>query len=435
MRRFLAAVVLALSLGLAGPAGAAEVLEFGDAPDVGQPPLTTRVVGAAATPSGAGYWTVGADGAITAFGDARHVGDAAGMRLARPIVGMAATPTGGGYWLVATDGGIFTYGDAVFFGSTGALRLVSPIVGMATTPTGAGYWLVAGDGGIFTFGDARFHGSTGAMRLNRPVVGMAGTPTGRGYWLTASDGGIFTFGDARFFGSTGALRLVSPVVGMTATPSGAGYRLVAADGGLFTFGDAGFAGSAAQVCTDPVIAMVPSGGGYWIVASPLPRPSPPPGTHPLDVLAAESAEVEATLRARQRCHPVQGAARGTLSAPLRGGRPNGGFGPRTHPIYRRPQLHTGTDLVGGDGVVRAASDGVVVSVENRAGYGIAVVVDHGGNVATLSAHLSRASVGAGQTVRRGDALGSVGATGFATGPHLHFEVRSRGVPVDPAGWL
>ncbi|HET9769577.1 MAG TPA: hypothetical protein VFS16_01715, partial [Acidimicrobiia bacterium] len=95
-----------------------------------------------------------------------------------------------GYWLVGADGGIFAYGEVDFFGSTGATRLARPIVGLAPSPTGRGYWLVAADGGVFAFGQAGFFGSTGALKLARPVVGMAPTPSGRGYWLGASDGGI-----------------------------------------------------------------------------------------------------------------------------------------------------------------------------------------------------------------------------------------------------
>jgi hypothetical protein len=61
-----------------------------------------------------------------------------------------------GYWLIGSDGGIFAYGGASFYGSTGARVLNQPIVGMAGTSDSHGYWLVAGDGGIFAFGDAGF---------------------------------------------------------------------------------------------------------------------------------------------------------------------------------------------------------------------------------------------------------------------------------------
>jgi SpoIID/LytB domain protein len=207
--------------------------------------ITGPGVGMAATPNGRGYWVVGANGSLFAFGDATYQGSADGLVLNRPVVGMAATADGKGYWLVASDGGIFGYGDARFYGSTGNLVLNRPVVGMAATPDGRGYWLVASDGGVFSFGDAHFFGSMGGLPLNRPVVGMSTVPGAAGYRLVASDGGIFSFGQAGFYGSTGSLRLVRPVVGMAGTADGHGYWMVAADGGIFAFGDAGFYGSAA----------------------------------------------------------------------------------------------------------------------------------------------------------------------------------------------
>ncbi len=77
------------------------------------------------------------------------------------IVGITATPTGKGYWLVGSDGGVFAFGDAAFCGSMGGSHLRRPIVGIAATPTGKGYWLVGSDGGVFAFGDATFRGSLG----------------------------------------------------------------------------------------------------------------------------------------------------------------------------------------------------------------------------------------------------------------------------------
>jgi hypothetical protein len=131
---------------------------------------------------------------------------------------MAVSPSGLGYWLVGANGDVYNFGDAGFFGSIGGATIAAPVVGMAPTPGGRGYWLVASDGGIFSFGDARFLGSTGGMPLNRPIVSMAATPRGTGYWLVASDGGIFSYGDATFAGSTGGLRLAAPVVGMAPVP-------------------------------------------------------------------------------------------------------------------------------------------------------------------------------------------------------------------------
>ena len=134
----------------------------------------------------------------------------AGMVLNAPIVDVAATPDGKGYWEVGADGGVFAFGDAGFYGSTGSLHLNRPIVGMATTRDGAGYWEVASDGGVFNFGDAGFYGSTGGDDLNQPIVGIQPTPDNGGYWLVAADGGVFAFGDADFYGSATGLPPPAP---------------------------------------------------------------------------------------------------------------------------------------------------------------------------------------------------------------------------------
>jgi hypothetical protein len=235
------------------------VQAFGDAPNFGSTAgvkLDKPIVGMAALPDGSGYWLAASDGGIFSFGHARFHGSTGGIALNKPIVAIAATPDGGGYWLVASDGGIFAFGDARFHGSTGNVKLVQPIVGMAATPDGGGYWLVASDGGMFAFGDAKFYGSMGGQRLNKPIVGMVPAPGGNGYWLVASDGGIFAFGPgARFFGSTGNVNLVQPILGMTATASGQGYWFVAHDGGVFAFGpDAKFEGSGSGT-GEPIVGM------------------------------------------------------------------------------------------------------------------------------------------------------------------------------------
>jgi Matrixin len=209
---------------------------------------------------------------VLSYGDAGFYGSTGGVLLSRPIVGMAATPTGAGYWTAASDGGIFAFGDAKFHGSTGAIKLNQPIVGLARTPGGKGYWLVASDGGIFAFGDARFFGSTGNIRLNKPIVGMASTPSGNGYWMFASDGGVFAFGDAKFLGSLGAVALNKPILSASSSGSSTspGYYMVASDGGVFTFGNAPFLGAAAATPGKPIVGMAAlpaQPGGYWLVSS------------------------------------------------------------------------------------------------------------------------------------------------------------------------
>lgn len=99
-------------------------------------------------------------------------------------------------------------------------------------------------------------------------------------------------------------------------------------------------------------------------------------------------------------------------------------------------MHNGVDFAAGTGTpVRAAADGTVVAAGARGGYGNVVVVDHDNSLATLSAHLSSLAVADGARVARGQVIGYAGATGLATGPHLHFEVRVAGNPVDPLGYL
>lgn len=149
---------------------------------------------------GKGYYMVGADGSVFAFGDAKYHGGMNAAPLTKPITDGVCDGKGG-YWLVGEDGGIFAFGGAAFHGSLGSVPLNSPIVAMEVSATGNGYWLVASDGGVFAYGDAPFLGSMGGMPLTAPVANILRSPTGNGYWLVSLDGGIFSFGDARFYGS------------------------------------------------------------------------------------------------------------------------------------------------------------------------------------------------------------------------------------------
>jgi murein DD-endopeptidase MepM/ murein hydrolase activator NlpD len=130
-----------------------------------------------------------------------------------------------------------------------------------------------------------------------------------------------------------------------------------------------------------------------------------------------------------------GSAPGSLARPVPGAITSG-FGPRIHPIYGYSLMHTGVDMSGGSGqAIVSASSGTVIFVGVKGGYGNTIMIDHGGGLVTLYAHQSKYAVSAGQSVKRGQTIGYVGSTGVSTGPHLHFEVRIGGNPVDPAKYL
>jgi murein DD-endopeptidase MepM/ murein hydrolase activator NlpD len=126
---------------------------------------------------------------------------------------------------------------------------------------------------------------------------------------------------------------------------------------------------------------------------------------------------------------------GRLSWPLRG-RIMSPFGTRIHPIFHTRIKHTGIDIDGRTGdPVRAASAGEVLYAGWLRGYGQVIILDHGGSLTTVYAHLSRIEVQEGAKVGAGEVIGRVGATGVATGSHLHFEVRVNGNAVNPMGYL
>ncbi|MCA9792892.1 MAG: peptidoglycan DD-metalloendopeptidase family protein [Candidatus Eremiobacteraeota bacterium] len=113
-----------------------------------------------------------------------------------------------------------------------------------------------------------------------------------------------------------------------------------------------------------------------------------------------------------------------------------GFGYRYHPVTGGTRFHSGLDLgVGWGTPIHAADNGVVAHAGWLGGYGYCVIINHGGGYATLYGHCSSLNVSVGQAVSQGQIIARVGSTGMSTGPHLHFEVRQNGVPVNPLGRL
>ncbi|MDR3355199.1 MAG: peptidoglycan DD-metalloendopeptidase family protein [Synergistaceae bacterium] len=126
---------------------------------------------------------------------------------------------------------------------------------------------------------------------------------------------------------------------------------------------------------------------------------------------------------------------GKLAWPLRG-KITSPYGTRIHPVFKTKATHTGLDIDGQRGdPVRAAADGEVLYTGWLRGYGQVVVLDHGGDLTTIYAHLSGIETVENSKIKTGDIIGRVGATGIATGPHLHFEVRINGNTTDPIKYL
>ncbi len=112
------------------------------------------------------------------------------------------------------------------------------------------------------------------------------------------------------------------------------------------------------------------------------------------------------------------------------------YGNRVHPIFKTVKYHSGIDIGAASGTnILAAADGVVITATYSSSYGNYVVISHGSGITTLYAHSSKLLVKKGDTVKRGQTIALVGSTGYATGPHLHFEVSVNGSRVNPMNYF
>src|SRR6266540_1575881 len=159
-------------------------------------------------------------------------------------------------------------------------------------------------------------------------------------------------------------------------------------------------------------------------------------------LAAASASLAQRIRAAEAANAggASGSGGSSSSPPPASG--SGGFiwpvnGPITSPFgHSWGGFHPGIDIGVPYGTpIHAAAAGRVIYCGWESGYGNLVVIDHGGGFATAYGHQSSIAVSCGQDVAQGQVIGYIGCTGFCTGPHLHFEIRVNGVPVDPLGYL
>jgi murein DD-endopeptidase MepM/ murein hydrolase activator NlpD len=157
--------------------------------------------------------------------------------------------------------------------------------------------------------------------------------------------------------------------------------------------------------------------------------------HEVEGLLAQSASIAAKIRAAQ-------AASVSPSSPVRSQASSSGFIWPAHGIltssfgWRWGRMHEGIDIAVGNGTpVVAAASGTVIVAGWMGGYGNLVVIDHGNGVSTAYGHNTGVTVGVGQSVAQGQLIAYSGNTGHSTGPHIHFEVRINGAPVDPLGYL
>jgi hypothetical protein len=222
----------------------------------------------AATPKGAGYWSLTPRGILSEHGNARNFGSENNAKLSAPVVAVNSTRTGQGYWLAAANGRVFKFGDAKFFGSLAGRHLNAPIVAISRTSDNRGYLLAGADGGVFAFGDATFEGSLAGKHPHRSITSMVATPDNKGYWLVGNDGGVFTFGDAHFYGSLGAKNRNRHIVGIATTPDGKGYWLVGAHGTVSAFGDAKHFGSSSPVGSRVIVGIIADANiGYRLITA------------------------------------------------------------------------------------------------------------------------------------------------------------------------
>ena len=157
----------------------------------------------------------------------------------------------------------------------------------------------------------------------------------------------------------------------------------------------------------------------------------------LNELEEQSRQIAAEIRRQTGGDSGEYLGSGKFTWPAPGHtRITSSYGMRFHPILKVNKLHTGVDIGAPKGAnIVAAENGTVMEVGNRGGYGLIVMLNHGGNLVTLYAHASKTLVKVGQEVKKGEPIAKVGSTGYSTGPHLHFEVRKNGNPVNPMPYL
>jgi hypothetical protein len=211
--------------------------------------LNRPVVGITVTSDKGGYWLDASDGGIFAFGDAAFYGSIPGLgispagsgaqkELNAPVVGMVPSFDDGGYFMVGADGGVFAFGDAKFEGSCPGIGGCSGVaVAVMPDATGNGYWVVTATGHVYAFGDAPNFGAPGPQ--GSPVTSAVRTPDGGGYWILLADGAVDRYGDAADFGdAAGVPTALNPATAIFTTDNSDGFWIATANGTVWAYGAA-----------------------------------------------------------------------------------------------------------------------------------------------------------------------------------------------------
>jgi hypothetical protein len=226
--------------------------------------LQRPVIGIVATPTGNGYWLDATDGGVFAYGTTQYYGSLPGLgyhpfqsdlpnSLNAPIAGMVASHDDQGYFMVGEDGGVFAFGDAKFEGSCYTVGgCQGAAVSVIPDATGNGYWLVTTFGAVYAFGDAKYLGGPGFV----PASAAAPTPDGNGYVIVTLGGTVYGFGDAPVTGSIQAgPSSYGPATAVFLDAQNNGGWVAYANGLVAAFGSAPFLGDAGGLrLNEPVTA-------------------------------------------------------------------------------------------------------------------------------------------------------------------------------------
>ncbi len=155
----------------------------------------------------------------------------------------------------------------------------------------------------------------------------------------------------------------------------------------------------------------------------------------LEELEQTSKEIGAEIRKDREINPGTALGTGNMRWPVFG-RITSNYGWRNHPVLKKKKYHSGLDIAVKSGTeVHAADSGIIIVSGWRGGYGNFVAIDHGNGISTCYGHNSRLLVKVGEKVSKGQTIALSGNTGLSTGPHVHFEVRRQGVPINPIPYL